>query len=423
MPSRRRRGRPERGSWRPAPSMMRVALKGLLGRKFRAAMTSLAIVLGVVMISGTFILIDTISKAFDQIFADAQQGTSVVVSGKSVVSRASSGDPTVSDSLLPKIKDLSGVAAAAGGIEDSAKIIAKDGKAISPMDAPTFGYGIDFDQQRFNSLTVVDGAFPDGVGEVAIDKATADDHDFEVGDNVGIAPGGTTQRFKLAAIVKFGSVNSLGGATIAAFDLKTAQTLFDKKGQFDTIQVAAKDDVTPEQLARRIRPLLPASAQVKTASEQAASDADEVSGNLSFLHYFLLAFGGISLFVGAFVIFNTFSITVAQRVREFATLRTLGATRRQVLNSLVLEAFVVGVISSLIGLVLGLALAKGLRALLVTIGVNLPATGTVFAVRTVVVSLTVGIAVAMLSSLVPALRATRVPPIAAVREGATLPPS
>jgi putative ABC transport system permease protein len=402
--------------------MMRVAIKGLLGRKFRAAMTALAIVLGVVMISGTFVLTDTISKAFDQIFVESQAGTSVVVSGKEVVSRSSSGNATVSESLLAKLKNVSGVLAAAGGIEDSAKILGKDGKVVSKI-APAFAYGIDFGQQRFNPLTLVAGHWPSGSGEVAIDKATADDEKFKVGDTVGVTPGGSTRRFRLAAIVKYGSVDSLGGATIAAFDLKTAQELFEKDGQLDTIQVAAKSGVSPEQLVARIEPLLPTSAQVQTASQEASSNADDVSSGLSFLQYFLLAFGGISLFVGAFVIFNTSSITVAQRVRELATLRTLGASRRQVLNSLIIEALIVGIIASVTGLFLGLLLAKALRALLAGVGLDLPATGTVFASRTIVVSLVVGTAVSVLASLFPALRATRVPPISAVQEGATLPRS
>jgi putative ABC transport system permease protein len=403
--------------------MLRVALKGLLGRKFRAAMTASAIVLGVAMISGTYVLTDTISKAFDQIFVQSQKGTSVVVSGKEVVSHSSSGNATVRATLLPKVKKLSGVLAAAGEIQDSAKVIGKNGKVVATMGSPTFAYGIDFTQQQFNPLTLVQGSWPTGAGEVAIDKATASDQHFKVGDTVGIAPSGAVHKFKLAAIVKYGTVSSLGGATIAGFDLPTAQTLFQKKGQFDSISVAAKSGVSPKQLVKEIKPLLPSTAQAKTAADQAKKDAEQVSSGLSFLRYFLLAFGGISLFVGAFVIFNTLSITVAQRIREFATLRTLGASRRQVLASVIVESLVIGIVASLIGLLVGLGLAQMLRALLAAVGLSVPQTGTVFATRTIVISLAVGITISLLASLVPALRATRVPPISAVREGATLPKS
>src|SRR5205807_5883690 len=176
----------------------------------------------------------------------------------------------------------------------------------------------------------------------------------------------------------------------AAYDLSAAQRLFNKQGRLDSISVAAKNGVSQAQLVAEIRPLLPSAVQVKTAAQQAQSDSQQVQQGLSFLTYFLLAFAGISLFVGSFVIFNTLSITVAQRTREFATLRTLGAMRRQVLQSIVLEMFVLGVLSSVIGLLLGLLLAKGLTALFTSAGLSLPQTGTAIETRTVVVSLAVG---------------------------------
>src|SRR5205807_4029579 len=189
--------------------------------------------------------------------------------------------------------------------------------------------------------------------------------------------GGPAQRFRLTATVALGG-SSTSGTTIAVFNLSTAQRLFHKEGQFDSISVAAKSGVPQEQVAREIRPLLPAAAQVKTAAEQAQSDSQQVQQGLSFLTYFLLAFAAIALFVGSFVIFNTLSITVAQRTREFATLRTLGAMRRQVLQSILLEGLVLGLVASAIGLLLGLLLAKGLNALFDALGLSLPQTGAVF---------------------------------------------
>src|SRR5207253_902072 len=222
-------------------------------------------------------------------------------------------------------------------------------------------------------------------------------------------------------IVKFGSVSSIGSATIAVFDLNTAQQLFNKQGKFDVVRVAAKGNTPSSKLAAQIRPLLPSTAQVRTVSAQVKQETKNV-GFVGIIQKILLGFGGVALFVGAFVIFNTISITVAQRMRELATLRTIGASRRQVMASVLGEALIVGALAALAGLFLGFGLAVGLDKLMASTGIDLPKSATVFATRTAVVSLIVGIVITLLSALRPALRATRVPPIAAVREGADLPP-
>src|SRR5204862_7695792 len=216
-------------------------------------------------------------------------------------------------------------------------------------------------------------------------------------------------------------ISSLGGATIAVFATPTAQAIFAKQDRFDTIQIASRPGTSALQLIREIRPLLPPSARVRTGQAQAQKQTDDTNGFLDIFRYFLLAFGGIALFVGSFVIYNTLSITVAQRTREFATLRTLGATRRQVLRSVLLEGLVLGLVASAIGLLLGLLLAKGLNALFDALGLSLPQTGTVFKERTVIVSLVLGTLITVFSTIAPARHATRVAPIAAVREGAELP--
>src|SRR5207244_2771461 len=246
---------------------------------------------------------------------------------------------------------------------------------------------------------------------------------FGVGDMIGVATIKGVKRFQITGIATFSSSSSIGASTIAIFDVPTAQQLFDKVGKFDGIQVSAKTGVTPEKLVGEIRPLLPPTAKVKTSAAQTKETVDDVKGAIGIFQKFLLAFGIIALFVGAFVIANTLSITIAQRVREFATLRTIGSSRRQILRSVVLESFVIGAVGSIAGLFLGLGIAKLLNALLTAVGIDLPQSGTVLAARTIVVSLVVGILVTLLASLRPAARATRVPPIAAVREGFVLPPS
>jgi putative ABC transport system permease protein len=228
---------------------------------------------------------------------------------------------------------------------------------------------------------------------------------------------------RVVGIATFPGV-SIGGATFAIFDQATAQALFHKPGLLDAIRVKSKSGVSEAEMLSQIKPLLSSTEVVRTGTAQAKKDQhDQVSGFISFLRYALLAFAGIALFVGAFVIANTLSITIAQRTREFATLRTLGASRRQVLWSVVVEAFVIGVLGSVAGLFLGLALAKGLNWLFVQIGIDLPTGSTVFATRTIVVALLVGTVVTLVASIRPARRATRVPPIAAVREGSVIPPS
>jgi putative ABC transport system permease protein len=400
----------------------RVALKGLLGRKVRAVLTALAIVLGVAMVSGSFVLTDTISKAFDSVFSSSYEHTDAVVSGKKLVDYSSSGNATVSQALLQQIRRQPYVAAAAGAIADMngdstrAKLIGKDGKAIDHSGAPTFGFGVDTSQPRFNALKLESGRWAAAADEVVIDPETANNEHFALGDTIGVAANGPVQKFHIVGIAKYGDVESLGGATFAVFTIPEARRLMHVDG-YTAIQVAAKDGLSQDELAGRLQRLVPGTAQVKTADEQASADKKGIAGFLTFIRGFLLGFGGIALFVGAFVIFNTLSITVAQRTRELATLRTLGATRRQVLRSVILESAALGVLASVVGLFSGFGLAKGLSSLFGALGLSLPEAAPVYATRTFVVSLLLGIVVTVVAGLVPAVRATRIAPIAAARGG------
>ncbi|HWT24362.1 MAG TPA: FtsX-like permease family protein [Solirubrobacteraceae bacterium] len=403
--------------------MIAVALKGLLGRKVRALLTALAVVIGVTMVSGTLVLTDTIQKGFDGVFTASYEQTDAVIAGKEIVEGSQSGPATVPESLLAQVRALPEVEAAGGTISpvasNKAEIFGRDGKPVGSDGAPRFGLGTDASQPQFSPFKLTAGTWPEGPGQVAIDAGTAAAESFEVGDTVAVSTLGAKRRYELTGIATFGTVDSLGSATMAIWDLPTAQTLLDKQGRFDGISVAAEEGVSPDELIGAVRPLVPASLEVKDAEQQAAADAEETNVIVNAIRYFLLGFGAIALFVGAFVIFNTLSITVAQRTREFATLRTLGAARKQVMRSVVVEGLVIGLLASVIGLFAGFGLAKLLTAL----GGELPEAGMVFALRTVLVSLALGTVITLLASVVPALRATRVPPIAAVREGSTLPPS
>jgi putative ABC transport system permease protein len=403
-----------------------VALKGLAGRKLRAALTAIAIVLGVAMISGTYVLTDTIRSAFGTVFTTVYQRTDVVISGKSAIGTGNNNNglpPSFPESLLGQVRSLPDVAQADGGIADLAYLVGRDGKVISGHGAPPLAFSVHpRGNQRFNPLRLVSGTWPVGPNQVAIDANTASKRDYAPGDSIGVIARGPVQTFRISGVVQIGGVSSLGGATMAIFDFPTAQRLFHKEGKLDSISVAAKPGVPPARLAGEIRPLLPPTAQVRTGEAQAQQATKDTNAFLSIIQDFLLAFAGVALFVGVFVIANTLSITIAQRTRELATLRTLGATRGQVLRSVLLEAFVIGLLASATGLFAGLGLAKGLNSLFVSFGIDLPQAGTVFATRTIVVSLVVGVLITVLSALWPAFRATRVPPISAVREGAVLPP-
>ena len=407
--------------------MIRFALKSLAGRKFRTVLTSLAIVLGVAMMSGAYVLTDTIDKAFDSIFVDSYAGTDAVVTGKDPgfsFEGESAEAPPIPDGTLARVREIDGVEVATGSVQDfQTKLLRPDGEAIDTGGAPAFAFGIETEPEfdRFNPLNLVDGRWPRGGAEVAIDEGVADDEGLQIGDRIGVAALGPAQEFEIVGIAKYGDLSSIGGATFAIFDVPTAQKLLDKEGQLDAVQAAAADGTTPEQLTQRIRSALGSDFTVRTGVEEADEQSSEIATFTTIIRYFLLSFAGIALFVGAFVIFNTLSITVAQRMREFATLRTLGASRRQVLRSVILEALVIGFGASLVGLFSGLGLAVGLNALFKALNLDLPQTETVFATRTIVVSLLVGTLVTLVAGLFPAIRATRVPPIAAVREGATMP--
>ena len=409
--------------------MIRVALRGLAGRKFRTVLTAIAIVLGVAMMSGAYVLTDTIDKAFDAIFVESYAGTDAVVTGEdagiSFEGEQSQAGPIPED-VLEQVRNVDGVEVAAGSVTDmQTKLLKPDGEAIDTADAPALAFGLDTapEYERFNPLNLVDGNWPSGSGEVVIDEGVADDEKLAIGDRIGVAALGPAEEFEIVGIAQYGDLSSLGGATFAIFDIPTAQALLDKEGELDAVQAAAEDGVAPEELVARIRGELGQSVTVRSGTEQASEESNEIAFFTSIIRYFLLTFAGIALFVGAFVIFNTLSITVAQRTREFATLRTVGASRRQVLTSVIVEALVIGLLASVIGLFAGLGLAVGLNKLFVALDAELPQTDTVFATRTIVVSLLVGTLITLIAGLSPAFRATRVPPIAAVREGAQLPRS
>jgi putative ABC transport system permease protein len=389
----------------------RLAIKSLWTRKVRAFATSLAVILGVAFIAGSYVLTDTIFAAFDEIFSESLQGTAVVITAQNPVKQESGEVPTIPVNYLPKVNGVAGVKEAAGAIFTPGGFFDEENKAIGTKFAPKFISSTL--PKELESLTYVDGRKPRGPDEASLDKAAAESANLEIGDTLKIIGAGKVEPFKLVGLTQLGQA-SFGGASIAQVTLPVAQQLTHKPGQFDQISVASDDGVSEQVLKKRIEKVLPLSARVETAKENADRGTEEIKENLGFLQTILLVFGYVAVLVGAFIIFNTFSITVAQRVSEFGVLRTLGASRRQILASVLLEAGAIGLVGGLIGLAGGYVVALGLRALFKAIGADLPTTGLVMESRTVIVALVVAFVVTFISALVPAFRSTRVPPIAAL---------
>jgi putative ABC transport system permease protein len=395
--------------------MTKVALRGLAQRKLRAFVTALAVLLGVAFIAGSYVLTDTINRSFDDIFDDAYAGTDVAISPSTTGGGEEIDLPPFSAEVLNQVRRVDGVEKAAGGIFSTVRFVDGEGEPLSHGFAPEFVSSVA--PEPFETLTYTDGRPPGNASEASIDEATADREDFEIGDTLRIAGPAGVKGYEIVGLQRLGSTTS-GGSSTAQLTLPEAQRITDKRGEFDAISVEAADGVSPGELARRIDRVLPPRLTVETGTQAAERQSDDIKEDLSFFRIVLLVFGGVALIVGSFLIFNTFSITVAQRIRELGLLRTLGATRGQILRGMVLEATIIGAIGSVVGVFAGIGFAALLNAVFKSFGIDLPNTGTVIAARTVVLSIAVGMLVTLAAALSPALRATRVSPMAALLEAA-----
>ena len=403
--------------------MLRATLKSLLARKVRLLLTAIAVVLGVAFVSGTFILSDTMTRTFDRLFGEIYQDVDLAVrqhTGFETDNGQGEERELVPESVVEQIRRVEGVARAGGDVTGYAQMIAPAGKAVTPSGAPTIGVTYN-ELLEGGPLTVAQGRVPRGLGEMAMDAGTFDKYEFKIGDKVRVLFQGPPREFSLVGVMKFGGTNSLAGATLAVFDLPTAQRAMDKVGGYDGVIVQVEDGADRAVVRDRIEKILPAGTEVVTGNTLAEEDEEGVGEFLGVFRTVLLVFAGVALFVGAFIIVNTFTILVAQRTRELALLRALGASRGQVIRSVLLEALVVGGFASAVGLGLGFLVALGIQGLFKAVGIDLPATGTVFRARTAVVAFAVGIVVTVVASLLPARRAASVPPVAAMRDETWVP--
>ena len=382
-------------------------LKGLLAHKSRLLRTAAAVALAVSLVSGTFVLTDTIDAAFDRASTSSAQIDVLVRASAEFTAQATTlpERETLPESLLDVIAAIPGVDKVWGQVMGFAELVDKEGNAISPSGLPTVGTA--FTQQD----TLVAGRAPTGPGEVVIDDVTAAKDGFVLGDRIKILFQGLVREFTIAGVRK---VNDLLASTTASFDLQTAQQLLGEEGTFDAIPVKADAGVSPEVMRARIGAALPESYEVVTYDQAAREAQESWTKALGFLTTALLMFAAVALLVGAFIIFNTFSILVAQRTRELGLLRAVGASRRHLVTSVLAEALMVGLVASAVGIVLGLGAAHGLLAIMRMIGFELPSAPVVFRGRTAALGLVAGVLVTVAAAVIPAYRSTKVSPMAAI---------
>ncbi len=412
--------------------MLRAALRSLLQHKLRLSLTLLAVVVGVAFVAGTYIFTDSLKRSFDALFSAPQPD--VTISSASALSTPAQGDgggggggpsadqaTTLSESLVSTVARVEGVAAAYGLVASSgALVIGKDGKVVGQNGPPARGSSW-LPDTTISSLTLASGTAPAGPDQVALLEATAVAAGVGLGDRVRLdTPGGRVEMQVVGLITR--GISGSDGSTLAVFDLPTAQKLLvGNPDGVTSIAVRAKPDVSQTALAERISKVLPTGAKTQTGAQRSADIAQRLETAFQFINTFLLTFAFIALFVAIFLIFNTFSMLVAQRTRELALLRAVGASRGQVRRSVLAEAAVLGLLAAVLGVVGGIGVSQGLRLLLKGFGADLPSGPLVIEPRTVIVSLVVGVLVTLVSAYVPARRAAVVPPVAAMRDEISLP--
>ena len=408
--------------------MFRLTLRGLFAHKLRFLLTAIAVVLGVAFVTGTLVFTDTVKKTFDELFSSVYDGTDAYVRSRS--SLHSNFGPEqrakVPASLLAEVRSVGGVHNAVGNIQiQSAQYLGRDGKPVGNpgRGAPTLGFNWST-VPALNSYTLVDydgkqSRPPEGADQIVIDKGTADQEHWGIGASATVLfsnnPTIAQAKFRVVGVAKFGDVDRPAGATVALFTTARAQVLDNSVGKYDSISVTADPGVSQKELQSRLRTALPKTYGVLTGAQITKENQNQIEQGLGFFTTFLLVFAFISLFVGAFIIVNTFSIVVAQRTRELALLRALGASGRQVRVSVIGEGLTVGVIASAVGIGIGIGMSVALRGLLGALGLEMPTTDLVIKPSTIAVGLAVGILVTLVSSIFPARRAARVSPMAALR--------
>jgi putative ABC transport system permease protein len=401
--------------------MLTATIRNMVAHKLRLFLTTMSITLGVALLAGTMILTNTMGIAFDMLFGKISAGTDAVVRAEAPFT-ATEGVGTdrgpIKASVLDRVRQVDGVRAAEGSVSGYALLTDNDGRAITTNGgAPTNGYSMPADDELLGDVELLSGHAPKGPHQVVIDGTSADDNDIAVGSTIKVLFQGPTQEFTVVGTVGYGDgITDLGGTTSAYFDTATAQRVLGSPGEFDSIDVSADPGVSQDELADRLSAVIPQGTEAVTGEAVAAENAAATKSSFAIVGMVFGMFAAIALFVGSFIIWNTFTMTVTQRSREIALLRAIGARRRQILGSLLLEALVLGLAASAAGIGLGVLVAKGLKSLMDAVGLALPFTTLQVPTNAIWASILVGTGVTVVAALVPARRATKVLPVEALRE-------
>ena len=403
--------------------MLRVSLRSFWAHKRRMISTIIAIVLGVAFMAGTFVLTDTIDKTFDDLFAQGYVGVDTLVQGEVLFTDPFGGDQRelLDASVLDTVAAVDGVRLVAPsvttlGYGSTNRILDADGNPIGASQGPPTLLESWNPVPELSFYDLTDGRGPEADNEIALNIAAIEEGGFKIGDTVAMVNQFGREEFTLVGAFSFGAAKSSGGAVSADFTLAQAQRLAGADGKIQQVLAAGEDGISEAELTRRIAKELPKGAEAITGTAAATQLSTNVQSGFSFFKIILSVFGAVALLVGVFVISNTFSILVAQRTRELALLRAVGASRSQVLRSVLLEALVVGLIAAALGLAAGVGLAKGVIAVLGAAGADLPTTSLQIRATTILFALVIGVVVTLAAALIPAIRATRVPPLAALRD-------
>jgi putative ABC transport system permease protein len=397
--------------------MLRLTIKNLWAHKVRLALTGVAVVLGVAFMAGTMVLTDTMGKTFDEMFAAGNASTDVIVQQSETVD-AEWGDTRerVPAAVVDQVAGIEGVDEAVGSIQGFAQLVKADG-TVGSLDGLGATLGANWVDSPLNPFELGSGHGPTADDEVVLDRRTVEENQWSLGDPVTVIAKGAPETFTLVGTATFGEMGGIPGSSLVAVNDLTAQRMFAEPGYYDLVAVGAAEGVDNTALAAGIDSALGAGHfEVKTGAQQTADQQSQFKEDLGFFNTFLMAFAFVALFVGTFIIYNTFSILAAQRTKDMAMLRAIGAGRRQLLGSMVFESLAVGVIAGGLGLIAGVGMSILLKGLLASVGLEIPAGATVVSTTTIVTSFLVGVSVTVISALAPAVKASRVKPIAALRD-------